>query len=59
METLKSYNPANGELFGEVPVTSPDGIPAFVDRARAAQPAWEALGHDGRARLLAKAAEAE
>ena len=27
METLKSYNPANGELFGEVPVTSPDEIP--------------------------------
>ncbi len=57
METLKSYNPANGELFGEVPVTSADDIPAVVDRARAAQPAWEALGHDGRARLLAKAAE--
>ena len=57
METLKSYNPANGELLGEVAVTRPDKIPAVVDRARATQPAWEALSHDERARLLAKAAE--
>jgi acyl-CoA reductase-like NAD-dependent aldehyde dehydrogenase len=57
METLKSYNPANGNLVGEVPITSPDDIPAIVDRARAAQPAWDALGHAERARLLAKASE--
>ncbi len=57
MATLKSYNPADGALVGEVPVTSPDDIPAIVDRARAAQPAWEALGHEERARLLVKASE--
>ena len=34
METLKSYNPANGNLVGEVPITLPDDIPAIVDRAR-------------------------
>jgi len=58
METLKSYNPANGNLVGEVPITPPDDIPAIVDRARAAQSAWEALGHAERARRLKKASEA-
>ena len=58
MKSLQSYNPATGDLVGEVPVTPPDDIPGIVERSRAAQPAWEALGHDGRARLLAEAAEA-
>ena len=57
METLKSYNPATGALVGEVPVTQPEDISAVVDRSRAAQPAWAALGHEGRARLLTEAAE--
>ncbi len=57
MDTLKSFNPADGTLVGEVLVTSPDDIPAIVDRARSAQPAWEAMGHEERARLLSKASE--
>ena len=57
METLKSYNPATGALVGEVPVTQPEDISAVVDRSRVAQPAWAALGHEGRARLLTEAAE--
>ena len=57
MKPLKSYNPATGDLVGEVPITAPDDIPGIVERSRAAQPAWEALGHDGRARLLMQAAE--
>ena len=57
MKTLKSYNPATGDLVGEVPITSLDDIPGIVERSRAAQPAWEALGHDGRARMLMEAAE--
>ena len=57
MNTLKSHNPATGDLVGEVPITSPDDIAGIVERSRAAQPAWEALGHDGRARLLMEAAE--
>lgn len=55
MIMLKSYNPANGELVGEVSVTPVEDIPAVVDRARAAQVGWEALGHEGRARLLERA----
>ncbi len=57
METLKSYNPASAEVVGEVPVTPASEIPAVVARARAAQPAWEALGLEGRIELLRKTAE--
>ena len=57
LDTIKSYNPATGDLVGEVPVTAPDEIPDIVGRSRAAQPAWEALGHEGRSRLLTEAAE--
>ena len=57
MTSLKSYNPATGDVVGEVPITSLDDIPGIVERSRAVQPAWEALGHDGRARLLMEAAE--
>lgn len=52
MECLKSYNPATGLEVGEVPVTPVEQIPEIVARARAAQPAWEALGAEGRAELL-------
>ena len=57
MNTLESYNPATGDLVGEVSVTLPDGIPGIVERSRAAQPAWEELGHEGRSRLLMEAAK--
>ncbi len=54
---IRSYNPATGDLVGEVVATPPDDIPGIVERSRAVQPAWQALGHDGRARLLIEAAE--
>ncbi len=57
METLKSYNPATGEVVGEVPVTPASDIPAVVARARATQSAWEALGLEERAELLRKSKE--
>jgi acyl-CoA reductase-like NAD-dependent aldehyde dehydrogenase len=57
MEALTSYNPATAEVVGEVPVTPASEIPAVVARARAAQPAWEALGLQGRIELLRKTAE--
>jgi acyl-CoA reductase-like NAD-dependent aldehyde dehydrogenase len=48
-------NPATGETIRKVPVVAPDAVPALVDRARVAQPAWEALGYEGRARVLRRA----
>lgn len=57
MTSLISYNPATGDAVGEVEVTPPGEIPVIVALARAAQPAWKALGHDGRAALLIRAHE--
>ena len=52
MECLKSYDPATGDVVGEVPLTPVAEIPSVVARARAAQPAWETLGLKGRADIL-------
>ena len=57
MTRLQSFNPATGELVGDVPVTPASDIPGVVARARAAQPAWQALGSQGRAELLIKLGE--
>jgi acyl-CoA reductase-like NAD-dependent aldehyde dehydrogenase len=55
MATIAVENPATGETIREVPATAPDEVAALVARARAAQPAWEALGHEGRGRILRRA----
>ena len=52
--TLKSINPATGEVVGEVPVATEAEIEAVVARARAAQPAWAALGLEKRAERVAE-----
>jgi len=49
---LAVENPATGALIREVAVTPPDGVTAMVERARAAQGAWEALGFERRGALL-------
>src|SRR5690606_30540843 len=54
MTTLESYDPATGELVGEVPITPIEEISRVVARARQAQPAWHALGAEGRAERLAR-----
>ena len=52
METLKSYNPATGDVVGEVPVTPVQDIPAVVEVARTAQDSWAEMSAAGRAELL-------
>ncbi|HVK25826.1 MAG TPA: aldehyde dehydrogenase family protein [Actinokineospora sp.] len=47
-------NPATGEVIGSVPNLSADEVAAAVARARAAQPAWAALGFERRAELLTR-----
>jgi acyl-CoA reductase-like NAD-dependent aldehyde dehydrogenase len=54
MATLVSTNPATGEPVGEVTVTPVEQIETIVAVARAAQPAWQELGHAGRAERLAR-----
>ena len=56
MERLTSKNPATGDIVGAVAITPVGDIPRNVARARAALPAWGALGTRGRADLLARTA---
>ncbi len=55
MSKLPSFNPATGDLVGDVPVTETTDIVTIVARARHAQEQWNALGLEGRAALLRKA----
>ena len=54
-KTIEVQNPATGQTIATVPAITPDDVPALAERARAAQPAWEALGFEGRARILRRA----
>ena len=54
-KTITVENPATGAVVGEVPIRSADEVRALAERGRAAQPAWEALGFEGRARVLRRA----
>ena len=52
-----SHDPSNGEEIGRTPLMSAYEVEAAVSRARAAQPAWAALSHLDRARLIWRARE--
>jgi acyl-CoA reductase-like NAD-dependent aldehyde dehydrogenase len=54
-EAIEVENPATGEVIRSVPAASADDVAAMVARASAAQPAWEALGYEGRGKLLRRA----
>ncbi len=49
---------ATREVIGRAPVQSEEELDAAVARAKAAQPAWDALGHAERSALLNAAADA-
>jgi acyl-CoA reductase-like NAD-dependent aldehyde dehydrogenase len=48
-------NPATGEVIAHVPDMSAEQVAKLARPARAAQPAWEALGFEGRGRILRRA----
>ncbi len=52
MSTIKNLNPSTGELLAEITCATVEEVQAAVARARAAQPAWEALGLEERCRVL-------
>ena len=54
---LRVASPATEQPIGDLPVTTGDEVRAAVTRARRAQPAWEALGFQGRAAFMQKALE--
>ncbi|WP_067828564.1 aldehyde dehydrogenase family protein [Nocardia inohanensis] len=49
---IEVRNPATGEIAGTVPALTSNEVAELADRARRAQPAWEALGFAGRAAVL-------
>jgi acyl-CoA reductase-like NAD-dependent aldehyde dehydrogenase len=53
--TIGVENPATGELITTIPVLGPDDIAELAWRARAAQPMWEAMGFEGRRRVMRRA----
>jgi acyl-CoA reductase-like NAD-dependent aldehyde dehydrogenase len=52
---MRVASPATEQPIGDLAVTSAEEVRAAVARAREAQPAWEALGFEGRARLMEQA----
>ena len=54
-EDIQVENPATGLIVGTVRNTPEADVPGIVARARAAQPGWEALGFEGRAKVLRRA----
>jgi acyl-CoA reductase-like NAD-dependent aldehyde dehydrogenase len=48
-------NPATGEIVATVPDLGPEAVAEMAARGRAAQPAWEAFGFEGRGRVLLRA----
>jgi betaine-aldehyde dehydrogenase len=53
-ETIEVHRPADGTVIRSVPVDPPERVAEVVARVRAAQPEWEALGFEGRARWLGR-----
>jgi acyl-CoA reductase-like NAD-dependent aldehyde dehydrogenase len=51
---IQSVNPATGEVLGQVAIASEEEVRQAVNRARAAQPAWNALGVHRRIAILRK-----
>jgi acyl-CoA reductase-like NAD-dependent aldehyde dehydrogenase len=47
-EMLTSYDPRTGQAVGEVPITTPEEVPAVVDRSRKAFAEWSQLTHKER-----------
>jgi acyl-CoA reductase-like NAD-dependent aldehyde dehydrogenase len=53
--TFAVENPATGEVVCTVPLMGPSELGDMARWARAAQPAWAALGFDGRAAVMKRA----
>ena len=53
--TIGVENPATGELISTIPVLNASELSELAGRAREAQPQWEAIGFEGRARIMRRA----
>ncbi|NMN99193.1 aldehyde dehydrogenase family protein [Antrihabitans stalactiti] len=52
IQTIQVDNPATGAIIGTVANMTAEQVAHLVDRARAAQPLWEAIGFAERAKLV-------
>lgn len=52
---MRVASPATEAAIGDITVTTAEEVRAAVGRARAAQPGWEAIGFDARARFMEEA----
>ena len=50
--TIDVTNPATGEVIAQVPDLGREQVAEMARLGRAAQPGWEALGFEGRGRVL-------
>ena len=53
--TIAVENPATGQQIATVPVLGAQQLRELAARARAAQPAWQALGFEGRGQIMRRA----
>jgi acyl-CoA reductase-like NAD-dependent aldehyde dehydrogenase len=53
--TIPVENPATGELITTIPIQGADELVEMAAAAREVQPQWEAIGFDGRARIMRRA----
>ena len=53
-ESFDVHRPTDGSVIRSVEIDSPERVAEVVARLRAAQPAWEALGFEGRYRWLGR-----
>ncbi|HLY50912.1 MAG TPA: aldehyde dehydrogenase family protein, partial [Solirubrobacteraceae bacterium] len=53
--TIGVENPATGELITTVPLLGEAELAEMAERARKAQPRWDAIGFDGRGQVLRRA----
>jgi acyl-CoA reductase-like NAD-dependent aldehyde dehydrogenase len=51
-ESIAVENPATGEVVATLKSHTPDDLKEMAARARAAQPAWKAIGFEGRGKVL-------
>ncbi len=51
-ERIEVLDPATGQVIARVPDLGPEAVAELARRGRAAQPGWEALGFEGRGRVL-------
>jgi len=54
-QEIPVHNPATGRLVRTVPVVAPEQLAGMAVRAREAQRGWEALGFEGRAKVMRRA----